>query len=925
MLQVKVLLRVFFVLFLAMLALSCSNPQTKKKYRIGFSQCTGGDAWRRQMLVAMHGELAFHPEISFEYKDAENSNERQIKDIQYFIDQKVDLLIVSPNEADPITPIVEAAFQKGIPVIIIDRRTSSPMYSAYIGADNYAIGKLAGNYVGQFLKQEGKILEVWGRRGSSPAQDRHRGFVEALKEYPNIKIVSEINGQWELDTAKAQMRKHISSMPDYDLVFAHNDVMAYAAYVVSREVRPDKKISFVGIDALPTPGAGIQLVDDKILDASFLYPTGGEEAIRIASLILTGQSFEKENILHSTVIDSKNVRVMKLQSDRILSQQKDIVRQQEKINEQIKTYYSQRFLIYILLATLVVAIIGGSIAVLSWREKNEINKRLELKTQQIIEQKNTITAMAEKAELATQEKLSFFTNISHEFKTPLTLIMGPIDELLSKSSDVRSNAKENLVLIKKNAVRLLRLVNQLMDFRKIEDKKMVVRAVEADVIEFIEDVMTAFDKIAQKRKIDFQLISSVKSIIAWFDPDMLDKVIFNLLSNAFKFTNDKGRIHITVSVDNGDKNVIILVEDNGVGMSQDYLKHAFDRFYTGDNVGGTGIGLSLSKEFIELHHGQLVLNSDKGKGTRFYITLPLGKAHFEEYQLVASDVSYARKTDYDVLVDDNSFVAPMTVESEVSFVSQKDHTLLLIDDNAELRTFLKGRLQHQYNIVEAQDGTTGLRLAYEVVPDVIVCDVMLPGKDGFEVSKILKSDLRTSHIPVIILTAKGSIEQKIAGVQTGADEYITKPFNFDYLNERIKSLIRNRAQLKERYSQDLNIEPVVAAPGGLDKKFMNEFMALVEKNIANAEFNVNEIGRELGMSRVQVYRKVKALLGYSVNDYVVNVRLKRAKHLLLHTDKSISEISSEVGFSSATYFSTAFKSKFNVSPKEFKSSQAAEI
>ncbi len=916
------------LLFIVALALmmSCSDPQSSVRFRIGFSQCTGGDAWRRQMLVAMQGELAFHPDIALEFKDAENSNAQQIKDVQYFIDKKVDLLIVSPNEAEPITPIVETAFQKGIPVIIVDRRTNSSMYSAYVGADNYAIGKLAGSYVAEFLNGKGSILEIWGRRGSSPAIDRHRGFVEMLGKYPDIKIVDEVNGQWELDTAKSELRKKLNQLNNFDLVFAHNDVMAYAAHGVCKEFFPGNDISFVGIDGLPGQGAGIQFVDDKILDATFLYPTGGEEAIRIASLILHGQPFEKENILHSTVIDSRNVRVMKLQSDKIMTQQKDIVRQQEKINEQIEVYYSQRILIYILLTSLILMIIGGAIAVMSWREKNEANKRLEQKSQEILEQRNTIASMAEKAELATQEKLRFFTNISHEFKTPLTLIMGPIEELLARGGDTKSNAKENLNLIKKNATRLLRLVNQLMDFRKIEDRKMMVRASETDIIGFIEDVMSAFEKIAIKRKIDFQLITDIKQLSVWMDPDMLDKVIFNLLSNAFKFTNDKGRIHITVSIDSADKNVLILVEDNGIGMSQDYLAHAFDRFYTGENVTGTGIGLSLSKEFIELHHGQLVLASEKGKGTRFYITLPLGKAHFEDYQIVSDKLTWSRKNEFDVLVEDNALIDTSAFSQlEETFVPQKDHTVLLIDDNAELRHFVKGRLQQQYNVVEASDGVTGLHLAYEVVPDVIICDVMLPGKDGFEVSKTLKGDLRTSHIPVIILTAKASIEQKITGVQTGADEYITKPFVFEYLNERIKSLIRNREQLREHYSQDLNIEPVSTLPGGLDKKFVNDFQSLVEKNISNAEFNVNEIGRELGMSRVQVYRKVKALLGCSVNDYIGNVRLKKAKHLLLHTDKTISEISAEVGFSSPTYFSTTFKAKFHVSPKEFKASQAAEI
>ena len=613
---------------------------------------------------------------------------------------------------------------------------------------------------------------------------------------------------------------------------------------------------------------------------------------------------------------------MKLQSDKILTQQKDIVRQQEKINDQIRTYYSQRILIYILMASLVITIIVGAMAAISWREKNEINKRLQTKGNEILEQRNTIAEMAEKAELATQEKLKFFTNISHEFKTPLTLIMGPVEELLGRSADVKYNASENLTLIKKNAVRLLRLVNQLMDFRKIEDKKMMVRVSEQDLIEFVKDVMTAFEKIALKRKIDFRLSTEISQIYVWFDPDMLDKVIFNLLSNAFKFTNDKGRIHIGVSIDGTNKNVIMTVEDNGIGMSEEHITHAFDRFYTGENYTGTGIGLSLSKELIDLHHGELILKSEKGKGTRFFISLPLGKVHFDEQEIVSSKIDWIRNTNFDILNNENQFVSITSKDTETGKL-QKDYTILLIDDNTELRQFLKSRLDPLYNIVEAHDGVTGEHLAFEVVPDVIICDVMLPGKDGFKVSTTLKSDLKTSHIPIIILTAKGSIEQKIAGVQTGADEYITKPFVFEYLHERIKALIRNREILKEHYSHDLNIETHGPSPGGLDKKFINDFTALIEKNISNADFNVNEIGVELGMSRVQVYRKVKALLGYSVNDYIVNVRLKKAKHLILRTDKPIAEIAVEVGFSSSTYFSTIFKSKFNVTPKEFKSSQSS--
>ena len=449
-----------------------------KKYKIGFSQCTGLDAWRRQMLVSMRGELVFYPEMELLYRDAENSSERQIGDIEYFIDNKVDLLIVSPNETDPITPVVEKAFQSGIPVIMVDRKINSSMYSAYIGANNYEIGKLAGNYIADLLNGKGSIVEIWGLRGSSPAVERHRGLWEILAKYPDIKAVGEIDGKWEVDTSKVQVRRRIKNFTPFDLVFAHNDVMAYGAYTECLQILPGNEIKFIGIDALPGPIAGTQFVADNILTASFMYPTGGEESIRIANQILKGLPYEKENTLLSTVIDSKNVRVMKLQYDKLLSQQKDIVRQQEMINQQIETYYSQRILILILLVSLIIMIIAGAIGAYNWREKNEINKRLEVKRSEILEQRNTIAAIAEKAELATQEKLKFFTNISHEFKTPLTLIMGPIEELMERGADSRINVNENLSLIRKNAMRLLRLVNQLMDFRKIEDRKMLVKASE---------------------------------------------------------------------------------------------------------------------------------------------------------------------------------------------------------------------------------------------------------------------------------------------------------------------------------------------------------------------------------------------------------------------------------------------------------------
>ena len=853
--------------FCLLITIGCNQPQNTKKFTIGFSQCTGGDAWRRQMIVSMQGELAFYPEMQLVYRDAENNSQKQIEDIEAFIQDKVDLLIVSPNEATPITPVVEKAFNEGIPVIVVDRKTSSSMYNAYIGADNYEIGKLAGSYIADLLDGKGSILEIGGLPGSSPAADRHRGFWEMLSEYPDIQSIGNINGQWERDTARNVIKRTVASLPDFDVLFAHNDVMAYGAYQVLKEVRPDNRIRFIGIDALPGPGAGIQFVDDKILTATFLYPTGGEESIRIASQILNKMPYEKENVLHSTVVDGRNVRVMKLQSDKLLNQQKDIVRQQQLLNTQIQTYYNQRTLIYILLASLIALVIFGSIAAMSWREKNEINKRLEAKNEEILTQKDTIAQIAEHAEHATFEKLRFFTNISHEFKTPLTLIMGPVEELLDDQPVGKSLVRENLILIKRNSLRLLRLVNQLMDFRKIEDRKMIVKPSEHDLVQFTTDIMTAFEKLARRRKINFQFQTDLDILYAWFDPDMLDKVIFNLLSNAFKFTNERGNIWLKLAIDEDHKNALLWLEDNGLGMSPQQVQHAFDRFYTGDSVGGTGIGLSLSREFMELHKGDLVLTSEKGKGTRFCIILPLGNAHFEEQQIVTGNVDWKHKTDFDFIHETQSSYDALTNES----ITQKEHTVLLIDDNGELRKFLVSRLATKFNVVEANDGNSGLHQAFEKVPDVIICDVMLPGMDGFQITKMLKEDLRTSHIPIILLTAKGSIEQRITGVKTGADEYMTKPFVFDYLEARLVSLIHNRETLKSHFSHDFNI-PVLTNPNqALDRKFINEFTSLIEKNIGNADFHVNELARELGMSRVQVYRKVKALIGSSVNDYFVSV------------------------------------------------------
>ncbi|MHA6246937.1 hybrid sensor histidine kinase/response regulator transcription factor [Pontibacter sp. CAU 1760] len=917
-------MRAFYFLLLITLTFlfSCDVANEEKEVVIGFSQPTEGDAWRKAMRKDLMREASFHPEMKLIIKDAQNSSDTQIEHIKELIAQKVDLLVVSPNEAEPITPVVEQAFEAGIPVIVVDRKTSSSSYTAYVGANNYQIGKLAGEYVAKLVNGQGNIIEVWGLPGSTPAIERHKGFQEAIAAYPGMKLVAKVQGEWEKDIAKARFPEVYRRHPEADLVLAHNDVMALGAYQSVKDNPRVQATKFFGFDGLGGPNGGLQFVEDGILDATFLYPTGGEEVIQLAYNILHNRPYDKENILNTTVIDARNVHIMKQQTNKILAQEQSIARQQHRINEQIRIYKNQRMLLYLMLGGLVIIIVLGALALQALRAKQEANKALTAKHKEVVQQRNEIEQMAKKADKANEAKLKFFTNISHEFRTPLTLILGPVEDALQ--SNISPDLKKDLQLVRQNAVRLLRLVNQLMDFRKVENKKMKLQAAEQDLVGFVKEIASSFDRLAKKRHIRLRVHTELSELKVYFDSDKLDKVLFNLLSNAFKFTKDNGRVTIGIALDENFQNVIITVEDSGKGMSEAQAARAFDRFYSDDvsSSQSTGLGLALSREFIKLHKGTIAVESEEGKGARFSVTLPLGHTHLSPAEIMVHPVEQAPLLLPGVLhADQDLYSEPVAEEGGSSKL--KEYTILLIEDNKELREFLKKRLEQEFNVVEAPHGAFGLNMAFETVPDLIISDVMMPGQTGLEITAILKNDLRTSHIPVILLTAKDAMEYKIEGVQSGADLYVTKPFSYLYLCERIKGLIKNRQLLKEHYSSEVALNTkAVAPPKQLDKKFLNEVMAVVEKNLSNPDLNANSIAESLGMSRVQVYRKLKALLGYSVNDYVVKARLKKARHLLLHSDKNISEIAYEVGFSSPAYFSTAFKNHFDRSPSDFKAEKS---
>lgn len=849
-------------------------------------------------------------------KDAAGQSVKQIEQIQALMDQNVDLLIVSPNEAQRITPIVEKAYQKGIPIIIVDRRTMSDQYTAYVGAENIEVGRTAGIYANTILKGKGNVVEISELPGSSADIDRHRGFIETIGRFPGIRLVAKLDGDWDKYSFENELTAILKSDRLIDFIYCQNDRRAISAFKICKKLGLEKRIKIIGVDGLNGVNEGIDLVDRDILNATIIYPTGGEESIRTAINILQKQPFKRENRLQSTLIDSSNVRIMKLQNQKVIAQQEDIERRQRKIEEQRAISENQSIIIYAISITLALALLFGALSFYSLRENRKINKRLEKQNHEISDQKDQISQMADKATVEHEAKLKFFTNISHEFRTPLTLILAPVQDLLDNGKIKDSLIKQELNLIRKNAFRLLRLVNQLMDFRKIEGHKMMIRASEQNLVGFLQDIMASFEKMAVKRKIDFRLITAEPQITVWFDVNMLDKVIFNLLSNAFKFTEDKGRIYIYVKPVSGHS-IKITIEDNGHGMTKSEVQHAFEIFYQGEGsykTLGTGLGLALSKELINLHHGTISVESEHGKETKFTIELPLGKNHFEENEI------WNEPTDEMSLV--RSMEVPeekITETPETKPAVHHEQTVLLIEDNEDLIRLVEQKMQENYLIVKSNNGEDGLKMAFEQIPDLIVCDIMLPGKDGLHVASVLKSDFRTSHIPIILLTAKNTTEQQIEGIQTGIDAYITKPFNLKFVEETIKMLLRNRSILREHYTSELPIETAsVNNPNKLDKKFVTEFTAYIEERYGNSDLNVEDIAKDLGMSRVQLYRKVKALLGFSVNEYIQQIRLNKARFLLRRNDLTVADIAYSVGFSSPTYFSTAFKARYNQTPVEYK-------
>lgn len=897
------------ILCLAGILMSCTQKHTR--YRIGVSQCSD-DEWRHKMNNEIVREALFYDGVDVEIRTAKDNNRNQIADIKYFIDKKVDLLIVAPNEAAAITPVVEKAYRQGIPVVVIDRKILSDKYTAFVGADNYEIGKDVGQYILNRLHRKGKVLEITGLEGSTPAMERHKGLTDVLKEEPGIEITASVDGAWLQSVAGEKMDSVFQTNKNIDLVFAQNDRMAIGAYLSARQQQLEKEMLFVGIDALPGKEYGVEQVIGGVLDATFIYPTGGDKVMQVAMNILENRPYERDNKLSTALVDKTNARVMQLQTDHITEQDGKIERLNNQVNEYLSRYSAQTMFLYACLIILLLFATLLAIIVRAYWTKNRMNMELSRQKKKLEEQRDQLISLSKQLEEATHAKLVFFTNVSHDFRTPLTLVADPVEQLLEDKS-LTSKQQSLLKVVHKNVNILLRLVNQILDFRKYENGKLELVRTNMNLQAQLQEWSHSFQTLALKKHIHFALnvtdADHPTDYLMALDAEKMERIYFNLLSNAFKFTPENGSITVTLSTltkEDGGKYARMIIADTGTGISAQHIRHIFDRFYQIDvSHAGSGIGLALVKAFVELHGGVIAVDSAEDKGTVFTVDIPM----------IVLEKNSAGPIQEPHITQQTVVEELEEVETEELAPDENKECILIIDDNADVRDYVKSLLKEDYTVIEAADGRAGLKKAMKYVPDAIVCDVMMPVMDGLECCRKLKTELQTSHIPVMLLTACSLDEQRIQGFECGADSYISKPFNSKLLLVRLRNLIDNHKRLKQFFGDKTTLSKESVSE--VDKGFADRFRKLIEENLADSELSVEDLGSKMGLSRVQLYRKIKALTNYSPNELLRIARLKKAASLLASSDKTISEITYEVGFTSPSYFTKCYKEYFGESPTDF--------
>ncbi len=737
-----------YILLLSLFVASCSRHQPK--YVIGVSQCSE-DIWRDKLNNELKIGTYFHDDVELRFASADDSDEKQIEQIRQFVDDGIDLLIVAPNQAVTVSPVIDEVFDKGIPVIVFDRKTNSEKYTASIGADNFEMGRLMGEYIATQLKGKGRVLEIMGLKGSSPAIERHNGFETALKAYPGITLVASLQGDWTEGSAVHAINNYQGDLDHLDFVFGQNDRMAVGA----SKVLNSANTKYCGIDGLPGEGGGIVCVRDSILEASYIYPTHGDEVLQLAMNILEGKPYQKDNPLMAALVTRDNANVLLMQNEEMMRQGRNLDDMHRRADAYLHQLGNQRIILILAAAFILLLLI---LIVIIYRYHLQRVRIQEERTQM------------------EREQLDFYTQVSHELRTPLTLIEGPLTQL-AQTKDLREAGAEAsglFAIIQRNTHQLTQLINKMLNVQ----------------------AMGGIDDL----------------------------------------TVGHGDGSLTQS---GEAPVTSVMETDTCGEVQEPV--------------------------------------------------------------------------------------PMTDDQS---------TVLIVDDNADIRAYLRTILQDKYQVNEAADGQQGLSMANEIVPDLIVSDVMMPVMNGLEFCQRVKSGTATSHIPVILLTARALSQHQIEGYESGADAYITKPFSAEVLLARIDNLLRSRCLLKHLFTSEQEPREQVhdsasnQATCPLDSttppiqnlakedSFLTKFRDFIDKNMTDSDLSVETIGAELGLSRVQLYRKVKALTGQSPVELLRTARLQKGRRLLQTTDKTVSEVAYEVGFTAPSYFTKCFKDEFGMSPSD---------
>lgn len=924
--------KLHLIIYVAIIVLLTGCAQQPRKYVIGVSQCSE-DIWRDKLNDELKMGEYLNDSLIVKLASSNDDNVLQNKQINQFVDEGVDLLIVSPNQLSAISKAVERAYDKGIPVILYDRKTNSDKYTAFIGCDNYTIGKSMGTFIAQQLQGKGRIVEISGLEGSSPALERHRGFMDAIKPYPGLQVVASEGGNWKEEGGIQAMKRILKQTQDFDYVFAHNDRLAWGAYVAARQMRVKRNYKYTGVDGMATEGGGLELVRDGIFEASYLYPTKGDEVIALAMKILKHQPYERDNYLSTSIITQANAALTLMEARDTERQTHNLKTLHKQVNQYLADYNSQKVMLIGLCLFLLVCLAAAALIFRGYLIKMKLNETLaktngELKrlNVELGEKNEELKRLNEEVLELTHSRLVFFTNISHELRTPLTLIADPV-EMLLEDTGIKGKSRELLKMVQRNALALQQLVSNILDFRKIQNGKMELKLYRFDIVKTLTMWVGDFQLTAERKQIRLHLdvddLKGSHEMIA--DQEKISRIVFNLLSNALKYTPAGGEIFVSLK-DEG-ANLRLDVKDTGKGISQDEADKIFERFFQAKGAAsGTGIGLALVKSFVELHHGEARVESELGKGSDFIVVIP--REQEGDSQVIHNDVD----------IVDNSVNASASTgknvvdESVLQYIDDGDRsrgkvqqlvsentnrpTVLVIDDNTDIRQYERTLLQDEYIVLEAADGKEGLAVALKEVPDLVICDVMMPVMDGLELTEQLKTYTATSHIPVIMLTAKNLEEHRAEGYEHGADSYITKPFHSKVLLARIENLLRQRQLLKNLYQGTKEAEKEISEAHleDRDKQFLRQLQAIIQQNLSDSEFGVEDMGQQIGLSRVQLYRKVKAMTGSSVVDLLRKARLAKARRLLETRSMSVSEVAYEVGFSAPSYFTKCFKEEYGMLP-----------